>query len=205
MTTIWYTIESILPVCDKPYHMNNRFHQIWAEIKMLWNYACHFVIWKKHLHSSIVYSWIKFHWKSGFQNGILPASAAVLKLIRKPPWFSGELIRNWFGLKYQLICHVLSITCFEVFPIYISQIKWIETLGDQVSIIYTQLQVIQVIDKYAASVYKMFLSKDICNAFLAVKFSCICEKQLNCLCCVCLSTELHNVSNVFYCLKIEAP
>jgi len=33
------TIESVLPVCDKPYHENNGFQQMWAEIKNLWNYA----------------------------------------------------------------------------------------------------------------------------------------------------------------------
>ena len=30
-----YTIECVLPVCDKSYHMNNRFQQLWAEIKNL--------------------------------------------------------------------------------------------------------------------------------------------------------------------------
>ena len=34
-----YTTERVLPVCDKPYHMNNGFQQMWAEIKNLWNYA----------------------------------------------------------------------------------------------------------------------------------------------------------------------
>jgi len=34
-----YKIESVLPVCDKPYHKNNEFQQMWAEIKQLWNYA----------------------------------------------------------------------------------------------------------------------------------------------------------------------
>jgi len=34
-----YTIESVLPVCDKHYHMNNGFQQMWAEIKQLWNHA----------------------------------------------------------------------------------------------------------------------------------------------------------------------
>jgi len=29
---LYITIESILPLCDKPYHMNNGFQQIWAEI-----------------------------------------------------------------------------------------------------------------------------------------------------------------------------
>jgi len=33
------TIESVLPVCDKPYHMNNGFQQIWAEIKKMWNHT----------------------------------------------------------------------------------------------------------------------------------------------------------------------
>ena len=32
-------MESVLPVCDKPYHMNNGFQQMWAEIKNLWNNA----------------------------------------------------------------------------------------------------------------------------------------------------------------------
>jgi len=33
LTYIVYTIESVLPVCDKPYHTNNGFQQTWAEIK----------------------------------------------------------------------------------------------------------------------------------------------------------------------------
>ena len=33
------TKECLLPVCYKSYHMNNRFQQMWAEIKNLWNYA----------------------------------------------------------------------------------------------------------------------------------------------------------------------
>jgi len=37
----WYLqkIGSVLPVCDKPYHMNNGFQQMWAEIENLWNHA----------------------------------------------------------------------------------------------------------------------------------------------------------------------
>ena len=34
-----YTIDSVLSVCDKPYHMNNGFQQMWAVIKNLWNHA----------------------------------------------------------------------------------------------------------------------------------------------------------------------
>jgi len=34
-----YTIEIVLPVCNKPYHMNNGFQHMWAEIKILWNHA----------------------------------------------------------------------------------------------------------------------------------------------------------------------
>jgi len=41
---IVYSIETILPVCDKPYHMNNLFQQMWAEIKFLWNHA---YIWQR--------------------------------------------------------------------------------------------------------------------------------------------------------------
>jgi len=36
-----YTIESVLPVCDKPYHMNNGFQQMWADIKNVWNHLLH--------------------------------------------------------------------------------------------------------------------------------------------------------------------
>ena len=36
-----YTLESVLPVCDKPYHMNNGFQQMWAEIKNVWKHALH--------------------------------------------------------------------------------------------------------------------------------------------------------------------
>jgi len=34
-----YALESVLPVGDKSYHMNNGFQQMWAEIKNLWNHA----------------------------------------------------------------------------------------------------------------------------------------------------------------------
>jgi len=34
-----YTIEIVLSICDKHYHMNNRFQQMWAEIKYLWDNA----------------------------------------------------------------------------------------------------------------------------------------------------------------------
>jgi len=33
------TKESVLPVCDQPYHMNNEFQEMWTEIKKLWNHA----------------------------------------------------------------------------------------------------------------------------------------------------------------------
>ena len=31
-------MESMVPVCDKRYHIYNRFRHFWAEIKKLWNY-----------------------------------------------------------------------------------------------------------------------------------------------------------------------
>jgi len=34
----------MVPVCDKRYHIYNRFRHFWAEIKKLWNYplsSCH--------------------------------------------------------------------------------------------------------------------------------------------------------------------
>jgi len=34
-----YTIKSVRPVCDKPYHMNTGFQQMWAEIKKCGNHA----------------------------------------------------------------------------------------------------------------------------------------------------------------------
>ena len=39
-----YTIQSVLRVCDKPYHMNNGFQQMWAEIIICgtMHYDCHF-------------------------------------------------------------------------------------------------------------------------------------------------------------------
>jgi len=40
-----YTIVSVLPVCDKPYHMNNGLQQMWADIKYLWNH----VLWQTHI------------------------------------------------------------------------------------------------------------------------------------------------------------
>jgi len=46
-----YTIESVLPDCDKPYHMNNGFQQMWAEIKKLRN--CPLPIYNKTLSVSI--------------------------------------------------------------------------------------------------------------------------------------------------------
>jgi len=32
------TMESMVPVCDKRYHIYNRFRHFGAEIKKLWNY-----------------------------------------------------------------------------------------------------------------------------------------------------------------------
>jgi len=31
-------MESMVPVCDKRYHIYNKFRHFWAEIKKLWNY-----------------------------------------------------------------------------------------------------------------------------------------------------------------------
>jgi len=31
----------MVPVCDKRYHIYNRFRHFWAEIKKLWNYPFH--------------------------------------------------------------------------------------------------------------------------------------------------------------------
>ena len=31
-------MESMVSVCDKRYHIYNRFRHFWAEIKKLWNY-----------------------------------------------------------------------------------------------------------------------------------------------------------------------
>jgi len=33
-----YTMQSMVPVCDKRYRIYNRFRHFWAEIKKLWNY-----------------------------------------------------------------------------------------------------------------------------------------------------------------------
>jgi len=41
------TIECVLPVCDKPYHMNNGFQQMWTEIKKMWNHAFPMSIWER--------------------------------------------------------------------------------------------------------------------------------------------------------------
>ena len=32
----------MVPVCDKRYHIYNRFRHFWAEIKKLWNYPLDF-------------------------------------------------------------------------------------------------------------------------------------------------------------------
>jgi len=32
----------MVPVCDKRYHIYNRFRHFWAEIKKLWNYPLHY-------------------------------------------------------------------------------------------------------------------------------------------------------------------
>jgi len=32
-------LSGVLPVCDKPYHMNNGFQQMWVVIQNLWNHA----------------------------------------------------------------------------------------------------------------------------------------------------------------------
>jgi len=34
-----YTIEYVLPGCDKPYHINNGFQQMWADIENVWTSA----------------------------------------------------------------------------------------------------------------------------------------------------------------------
>jgi len=31
----------MVPVCDKRYHIYNKFRHFWAEIKKLWNYLLH--------------------------------------------------------------------------------------------------------------------------------------------------------------------
>jgi len=36
---LFYTIERVFSVCDKPYQMNNGFQQMWADTNNLWNYA----------------------------------------------------------------------------------------------------------------------------------------------------------------------
>jgi len=36
------TEESILPICDKPYHTNTRILQKWEELEHLWNFALTF-------------------------------------------------------------------------------------------------------------------------------------------------------------------
>jgi len=47
----------MVPVCDKRYHIYNRFRHFWAEIKKLWNYpktqCCAFTLWnwRVTLHS----------------------------------------------------------------------------------------------------------------------------------------------------------
>jgi len=41
--------ECVLPVCDKPYHINNGFQQMWAEIKNLLNHALFYVLQQCHL------------------------------------------------------------------------------------------------------------------------------------------------------------
>ena len=37
-------MESMVPVCDKRYHIYNRFRHFWAEIKKLWNYPLSTVV-----------------------------------------------------------------------------------------------------------------------------------------------------------------
>ena len=39
-------MESMVPVCDKRYHIYNRFRHFWAEIKKLWNYPLRFQLKK---------------------------------------------------------------------------------------------------------------------------------------------------------------
>ena len=35
----------MVPVCDKRYHIYNRFRHFWAEIKKLWNYPLEGMLW----------------------------------------------------------------------------------------------------------------------------------------------------------------
>jgi len=35
----------MVPVCDKRYHINNRFRHFGAEIKELWNYPLQMCVW----------------------------------------------------------------------------------------------------------------------------------------------------------------
>jgi len=44
----------MVPVCDKRYHIYNRFRHFWAEIKKLWNYQLKhtFAVIQKHYKPS---------------------------------------------------------------------------------------------------------------------------------------------------------
>jgi len=50
-----YTIETVLPDCDKPYHMNNGFQQMWVRLKICGTMHAVFIISfnKKFRHNSL--------------------------------------------------------------------------------------------------------------------------------------------------------
>jgi len=45
-------MESMVPVCDKRYHIYNRFRLFWAEIRKLWNYPLNSYV-KGHRYGTI--------------------------------------------------------------------------------------------------------------------------------------------------------
>jgi len=47
-----YIIKCVFPVCDKPYHMNNGFQQMWAEVNKLWNYSFPYIVCEVNKYSS---------------------------------------------------------------------------------------------------------------------------------------------------------
>jgi len=70
----------MVPVCDKRYHIYNRFRHFWAEIKKLWNYPLEIVIKKYVLRSPgwIFQSVLYLVWEAEIDFGLDPSF--VLKL-----------------------------------------------------------------------------------------------------------------------------
>jgi len=93
-------MESMVPVCDKRYHIYNRFRHFWAEIKKLWNYPL------KGNDLSLVLYLVKLMHFSLFEYNFVYLSLAhrtkrYLKLVSKYSYttfsLEGDFLRAWLN------------------------------------------------------------------------------------------------------------